>query len=319
MPTKKFMEILNSNISLDSTTNTLVTEITKRNFNIIKENKSLNEDYKQIKINIELGKEEIHSEEELISFIARKVIEYITGKKVNVTSLRDLTELNNVKNIEEPKIGVIYEENRINIEYNFLKFSASGEIRTKDGKSFKFNIVFVLESLNIDITNVQIRSGSKILIDPLIIDLDGSPELLSDKYFEFDIDGNGIREIIPNLAKGKGFVFFDLNRNNKADPGEIIGSQSGNAFSDLKRLDTNNDGWVNKDDRYFELLKVWIKSDIKNSVFSMKDLNINALYTGYKEINFPLNNSKALLSQIGIYVKNTKEVRVLTKVDFVGS
>ncbi|EDP74424.1 hypothetical protein [Hydrogenivirga sp. 128-5-R1-1] len=254
-------------------------------------------------------------ENELKTFIIKLLVEKLTGKKIKVLSLRDFQEklhtLNS--NIEKPEFAAEIEYEKLNYQKESVNFKANGKIITKDGRQIQFDITFSLNKEILDYTHLNIKAGSKALIDPLVINLNGNLENpLSDTKFSFDLDVDGNKENIPLLSAGYGFLVFDKNGNNIVDNGsELFGTKTGNGFGELKGYDDNKDGWITEDDKIFDKLKVWLKTPSKDSLISLKDLNIGAIYLN--NVDTPLTLQEGFLKNSSIYIKENGKAGIISK------
>lgn len=256
--------------------------------------------------------EEVRDPEEEI---VKRLLELITGREVRSLSLKEITDTK-LPQVEEPKFGAQYSREEISAKVNELRFYAYGEVRTGDGRRIEFQVELNLFNLGLRVEKEIARFGSLAFVDPLIINLDGSPDLLSSSEFEFDLEGDGNKERIPYLAKGKGFIFFDRNGNGSVDGGEIVGVRTGDAFAELRDLDEDGNEWIDEGDGAFEKLKVWIKNAQEDRVLTLSQVGVGALYTGDVEEFFNLGN-RAIVRNLGIFLTERGTAGVLTKLDFV--
>ena len=121
---------------------------------------------------------------------------------------------------------------------------------------------------------------------PLILDLDGDGIELtslenSDVYF--DIDGDGFREKTGWLKSDDGLLVFDRNNDGYInDISELFGNQTTGGFTELRELDSNNDGQITAADNNFADLQVWRdldedgRSDV-NELFTLDELTITKI------------------------------------------
>ncbi len=246
----------------------------------------------------------------------RKLVEVLTKRKIKTLSYRELTE-NRFPPIREPQFGAQLTTEERSIKSSSLNFFAFGRVRTKDGKTFSFNVRLELENFELEVDEKSIKSGSVALVDPLIVDLGGPARLFESTYFEFDLDGDGSKERIPLLSEGKGFVFLDSNGNSRPDGGEILGVKSGSAFGKLKSLDEDGNRWIDEGDSVFKELCVWFP---RKGSYPISETRIVALYTGSYPTLFDLENSSgetpAILKNLGVYLKEDGSAGALYKVDF---
>ncbi|WP_457601150.1 hypothetical protein [Hydrogenivirga sp.] len=259
-----------------------------------------------------LSTEEVTDVKEMI---VKKLLELLTGRKIKTLSFRELTD-NELPLVEEPQFGAEYRREELSLKVNTLEFYAYGVVRTEDGRRIEFQVEISLFNLELELEEESVRTGSLALVDPLVIDLSGSPQLLSSSEFEFDLEGDGAKESVPYLAKGKGFIFFDRNDNERADGGEIVGVRSGDAFGELRSMDEDGNGWIDTGDGAFGKLKVWVKNPTEDKVLSLSRLGVGALYTGSAGTLFNLEG-RGLVRNLGIYLKENGDAGLLTKLDFV--
>ncbi len=263
---------------------------------------------------------EVKSEAELKEFILKRLIEIMTGKEIETLSIEDITP--DTENLEVPEFAMEYNREELRVEYKALRVYAYGEVRTSDGRNIKFSIELQLTDIEIEINSEKLRAGSLALIDPLIINLNSSPDIISDSSFSFDINSDGREETIPLLAKGKGFIFFDADGNGSvSDAEEIVGVKTGNAFKELSELDSDGNGWIDEIDPAFNYLKVWLKNEGVDEVKSLRELGIGALYTGSASTLFTLKSSAgksgALLRNVGVFLYEDGRAGNLLKIDFL--
>ncbi len=254
------------------------------------------------------------SVEDVRELVVKKLLEILTGRRIETLSIEDITD-SDLPPVERPQFGAVYNEESFELQARRLDFFAYGEVRTADGRVFRFEVSMSLFDLEVEVSGKSVRSGSLALVDPLVIDLNGSPEFLSSARFEFDLDGDGSEESVPLLAGGKGFIFFDTNGNGKPDGGEIVGTRTGDAFSELRSFDWDGNGWVDEDDPSFGNLMVWVKSMDEDRVYSLSQLRVGALYTGSFKTLFNLEDS-GLLGNLGVYLTEDGDSGILAKIDF---
>jgi len=110
---------------------------------------------------------------------------------------------------------------------------------------------------------------------PLILDLDGNGFEFGGptQLVPFDLDADGVLDLVSWIAPGEadGFLALDRNGNGAIDDGSELfgdatplasGEVAGNGFTALHELDSiegggNHDGWVDRRDWGFHGLVVW--------------------------------------------------------------
>ena len=109
-------------------------------------------------------------------------------------------------------------------------------------------------------------AGGGSNIPPVVLDLDGDGvELISlvNSKVHIDFDGDGFADRTGWVASDDGILALDANANDLVDgPVEFVfGGASADGFvSDLEalaRFDSDGDGWLDGDDTYFDLFRIW--------------------------------------------------------------
>ncbi|MFV0371227.1 MAG: VCBS repeat-containing protein [Azonexus sp.] len=221
--------------------------------------------------------------------LIRRLIEMISGKKIEVFSARDLGDseagklMSGDKSLhqagqEAANWGAIVEARESYEEHEKSSFSASGSVVTADGRSINFQLELSMESYFRQETSVRALFGQATK-DPLVINFSGGAAQLTDQFFKFDLDGDGSQEEIPTLASGSGYLFFDRNGDGVANDGrELFGPATNDGFAELAALDADGNGWIDEADPAFAQLGIWRMSPNGDSQYtSLKNAGIGAL------------------------------------------
>lgn len=135
-----------------------------------------------------------------------------------------------------------------------IQMNTLGSVTTEDGREIDFLLELNYQR-DRQVTQTSQFNGNRNLIDPLVINLTGGPAELSDRYFEFDLDGDGNNENLHQTASGTGFLVFDKNENGIIDDGsEMFGPQTGYGFAELSAYDEDGNGWIDENDSIFAQL-----------------------------------------------------------------
>jgi hypothetical protein len=166
----------------------------------------------------------------------------------------------------------------------------------------------------------EITLSQDLLKDPLVISLDGTLPMLSSHKFAFDIDSDGSNDQISVLKQNSGFLALDKNENGKIDDGsELFGTKSGNGFKDLSAFDDDKNGWIDENDKIFDRLQVWMKTENKNKLIGLGELGIGAIYLGSTQTPFDIKSeTNELLGQIkksGFFLFENGQAGVISQVD----
>lgn len=163
-----------------------------------------------------------------------------------------------------------------------------------------------------------------ILTDPLVIQLEDAPDTISDQKWFFDIDGDGTKEEISELAKGNGFLALDEDENGIIDDGrELFGTKSGNGFKDLAAYDEDGNGWIDENDTVYSKLKIWTKdAEGNDKLMDLQQADIGAIYLGHADTEFThkslnANETQAVVRQTGFYLhESTGAAGTIQQIDF---
>jgi hypothetical protein len=200
-------------------------------------------------------------------------------------------------------------------------FQAQGLVKTADGREISFGVNLEMSRAFCAKYN-SLSQESVILTDPLIINLEENVASVSDQKFLFDLNSDGEEEEISFVDNGGGFLALDKNKDGKVNDGsELFGTKSGNGFRDLARYDNDGNGWIDEADNIFDDLKVWTKDeDGKDRLVSIKSVGVGAIYLGYADTEFTLNNMETnvvngVVRSTGIFLKENGEVGTVQHVD----
>lgn len=202
-------------------------------------------------------------------------------------------------------------------------FNGNGTVVTADGRTIDFNISMEMSRSFTETVESLTAETQYMLTDPLVIKLDDAPDTISDQTWFFDIDGDGIKEEISELAKGNGFLALDLNDNGIIDDGsELFGTKSGNGFRDLAAYDEDGNGWIDENDAIYSKLKIWVKDASGNDkLIDLGEADIGAIYLGSASTAFSHkssdNDTQAVVRETGFYLhESTGAAGIVQQIDF---
>lgn len=202
-------------------------------------------------------------------------------------------------------------------------FNGTGTVVTEDGRTIDFNVSMEM-SRSFTETSEMLSEGTEyVLTDPLVIKMQDAPETISDQKWFFDIDGDGVKEEISQLAQGNGFLALDQNENGIIDDGnELFGTKSGNGFKDLAAYDEDGNGWIDENDSVYAKLKVWVKDASGNDkLIGLGEADIGAIYLGSASTAFTHksedNETQAVVRESGFYLhESTGNAGIIQQIDF---
>lgn len=265
--------------------------------------------------------------------LIEKLMESLTGKKVKIKIMsfsRQAADNNNLNTPdkasgaqppEKKGWGMEYDYHESHYEHENMSFSAEGIIKTKDGKEINFKTDLVMEREFLSQKNISIRDGDAVKIDPLVINFDGTAAQLTAAKFSFDLNADGKKENISFAGPGSGFLSLDINYDGVINDGrELFGPQSGKGFAELARYDSDNNKWIDENDFVFNRLRIWTKdSNNRDTLSSLKDRNIGAIYlgniSGRFEIKNQENRSQGEVKSSGIFLKENGSAGTIQQID----
>ncbi|MDR0577264.1 MAG: VCBS repeat-containing protein [Candidatus Accumulibacter sp.] len=255
--------------------------------------------------------------------LIRHLLARLTGRDVEVF---DAGRMDRLRALASTASGagydIEYDRHESLTEAERTSFSASGAIRTADGKTIDFELSMTLERYYHTESDVSIRLGGRQTCDPLVINFSGDAAQLTDQRFRFDLNADGTAsEEINFLGSGSGFLAFDRNADGAINDGsELFGARTGNGFAELAALDGDGNGWIDENDDAFAYLSVWIKDGAGVDILRpLKDMDIGAISLSSVSSPFSIKNgNNDLLGQVrasGIYLRENGGVGGIQQID----
>lgn len=282
----------------------------------------------------DISKENIHGNYETMSMALLRLLDIINNSRFKLNAfdsshLRKYSALSremNVFSVTSSPTPAIW--NRVTQDkYSFeeqetTSFSSTGTVITADGRQISFDVTMQMsrkfkQELNLE----KFDQFTQVLTDPLVINLKSSPTQITDKTFFFDLDCDGKKEEIAELATGNGYLALDRNNDGIINDGsELFGTATGNGFAELAKYDSDGNGWIDEADEIFDKLKVWTKDEHGNSVLlSLKEADVGAICLGSSKTDFSLKEDgqlRGMVRQTGIYLKESGGSGHIQQVDF---
>ena len=204
-------------------------------------------------------------------------------------------------------------------EQEQLAFVANGQVSTADGREIRFDLGFALNYQKLQLS--ERLTSSAALKDPLVLNLEGLAPGFSSARFEFDLDADGSRESLTQLANNSAFLALDRNGNGQIDDGsELFGARSGNGFAELAALDEDGNGILDEADSGFASLRLY-RSD--TALLTLGDQKIGAIFLNAAATPFmhlggdqgAQGESPAVLRQTGIYLTEDGKAGTVQQID----
>jgi len=204
--------------------------------------------------------------------------------------------------------AITYDYREIFEEIEQIDFRFSGAIKTEDGKEFAFNLDFNMTREYYEESGISIRMGDAARVDPLVVVYNDGLPSLSDEKQAFDLDADGMTEMISMPESGSGFLALDKNANGLIDDGsELFGPQSGNGFDDLRVYDEDGNGWIDESDDVFGKLSIMtVDAEGNQTIFKLGDVGIGAIYLNEIDTPFKISENvgeKGVMQSSSVYLR----------------
>lgn len=274
-----------------------------------------------------------------------RMIEAITGVRIRVLHMHDLqgSAGNAATQPSEAKLpqssptaqghppadadadwGLVYEREVTHTELESVSVQTSGQVKTADGRTIDFQLDLSVTSMQSTTLSESLRLGNAKLKDPLVIHFDGAVGELRNVAFQFDLDADGTTDSVPFVGTGSGFLALDANGNGQVDNGrELFGTQSGDGFADLAKLDSDGNQWIDEADPAYARLSVWrMDAAGQTRLQSLASLDVGALYLGSVASDMTLREGGTgqqlgQLRSTGLYLTNAGQAGALQQIDLV--
>ena len=161
-----------------------------------------------------------------------------------------------------------------------------------------------------------------VFTDPLILNFEGNYADLTDEKYEFDLDADGNTELISYLAGNSGMLALDRNSDGIINDGsELFGAQTGNGFAELAAYDEDSNGYIDEADSIFDQLLIWRKGREEDTLETLSERDIGAIYLGATDTPFDIKGEDNLhngrVRTSGVYLTEAGEVGTLQQIDMV--
>lgn len=267
--------------------------------------------------------------------IIQKMLEALTGKKIKFYVL-DKLKLGPAEagqaggsTAEAPQAqhrqgwGLEYDFHEAYYEQEKMSFTSRGVVKTADGREINFTVQLNMSREFAARLDISVRAGDAVKIDPLVINFGGKAPELTDMKFSFDLDTDGVEDLVSFVAPGSGFLALDLNGDGRINNGgELFGPNSGDGFAELAEYDLDGNNWIDENDPVYERLRIWTKDADGNDVlFALGQKGIGAIFLGNTGTLFEMKDSgNSLQGQVkstGIFLYESGLAGTVQQIDLV--
>lgn len=269
--------------------------------------------------------------------LLRDMVEALTGRRIRLLSAKDLqvdgadaartervardlgTKRGEPAPAPPPKQGwgVEVHAESTTVETEQTKFSASGVVKTSDGREIAFETTLSMSRDRVTVETFDLRAGDAVVKDPLVLTFDGSAAELSAQKVAFDLNGDGKNEAISTVKNGA-FLALDKNGNGAIESGkELFGPQSGSGFGELAQYDADKNGWIDENDPVYGKLRLWNGS---GAGVSLQQANVGAISLANAATPFDLRSADGAqldgrVRATGVYLTEDGQAKVIQQVD----
>lgn len=257
------------------------------------------------------------------------VIEKLTGHKIKLVNLADTQSADSTPqsaqkspqtaNTPGTEWSIHFSFTSVHEEAQQTSYQAKGSVTTADGRTISFNAGLMMQryertesSFSFDATNAAKKT------DPLVLNLSTDQVRLTGSSVAFDLNSDGSKEKLATLASGSAYLVLDRNHNGKIDNGsELFGPASGDGFSDLSQLDSDQNGWIDENDAAYAQLAVWNPG---GNMESIADAGVGAVALQNRATPYTIKEAGKELGSVratGIFLTESGEARTIQQVDMV--
>ncbi len=263
--------------------------------------------------------------------LSKDLMEALTGRKIRLHDKDDNVKKHHKKHDDDDHVKGKEEKQRWEVSYNMketlyeseqMNFNSNGIVRTADGRVINFSLDLMMSRQYMEENEISFEASGTSKAN-ILVDFAGPASALTDTKFGFGIDPEESGDSLSYLALGSGFLTLDLNNDGQIDSmNELVGSATGDGFTELAAYDQDGNGWIDENDAVYERLKILSQESEGNDVLSgLKDSNIGAINLGSVDSPYALKNDQnVIVGQIeksGIYLTEdgtVEQVQQLSKI-----
>lgn len=267
--------------------------------------------------------------------LMRLMLEALTGKSTRIFDARELADRSRPVDVPAPPgnaggqnanapagFGIEYDYHESYTEVEATSFTASGTVKTADGKEIRFDVTLMMSRAYHEESSISLRLGDAARkVDPLVLNFSGNAASLLDQRFSFDLDSDGKEEQISRLASGSAYLVFDRNGDGKINNGnEMFGPNTGDGFAELAQLDDDANGWIDENDEAWQKLSLWQPDENgSGELKSLSESGVGAIALARVATPFDLKgNTNTLFGQIrtsGIFLHENGAAGTIQQID----
>lgn len=157
------------------------------------------------------------------------------------------------------------------------------------------------------------------LQDPLVVSLSGSPVQLTEQNMLFDLNSNGEKVKLPQLAAQQYYLSADRNQDQQINHGaELFGPQTGQGFAELAQFDDNGNGFIDAADDIWQHLYLWRPNE---TLLSMNEAKLSTFSISSAATPMPLldkqQQKSGEIQRSGLAFSNDAKPVLVQQIDLV--
>lgn len=200
-------------------------------------------------------------------------------------------------------------------------FSATGCVKTADGREISFNVDVAMSREFQMQYEEEFGFASIQTCDPLVLNFDGDVADITDQSFYFDLDQDGEKDLINKLGSGSGYLALDLDGNGTIDDGsELFGTKSGDGFRDLSAYDEDGNGWIDENDSIWSKLQIWCKTPTEDKLYTLAEKGVGAICLSNASTEFSVQKegqTGGIIRKTGVFLYESGVAGTVQHVDMV--
>lgn len=244
------------------------------------------------------------------TLIAMWLYEFLTGHRMK---LKRCSPSSPQRAASRQAPSVRFSRREIRHERETTAFAAEGRVVLESGETISFSLRLRMNRQQTEVRELSFQAGE--MSDPIAVNLDGLGVRLSGERAAFDLDGDGIEEMVATLAEGSAWLAWDRDGNQQIDSGvELFGPSTGDGFGELAAADVDGNGWIDEGDAAYQSMGLWRDGRFT----SLQEAGIGALAAASVATPFALQQGAELLGQIrqtGVYLREDGAAGLMQQVD----
>jgi len=202
-----------------------------------------------------------------------------------------------------------------------VSYQAKGVVHTADGRTITVDINMYMSREFVAYMGIDVEATRPV--DPLVINYGGTASSLMGDRFQFDLTMDGNLDHLAVLGEGSGFLAIDWDGTGVIKDGsQLFGPSTGCGFSELRQYDKDGNGWIDANDEIFDKLVVWHRDkDGNDTVFTLKELGIGAIYLGDIETEFSFkdetNQTLGIMRSTSFFLKECGGAGTVSHIDMM--